>query len=79
MSPVQYCVSVDFKSAERDATSTGEGSSNFRRIVLSSQSPLTNQGNVHCVTVTMEAVRHPQTSITPSKYLLVHRCQATES
>ena len=79
MFSVQCCVSEDCKSAERDAMSTGKGSSNFRIIVLSSLSPVTSPGDVHCVTVTMEAVRHPQTSITLSKYLPVRRCQTSEA
>jgi hypothetical protein len=77
MSPVQYGASEDFKSAEREAKSTTKVIEFFRYRV-SSQSWVTSPGKLHCVTLTMKAIRHSQKSITLSKHLLVHRCQVSE-
>lgn len=58
MSAVQYGVSEDCKSAERDAMSTGKESSNFLLIVMSSQSRVNSPGKLHGVAMTMKAVRY---------------------
>jgi hypothetical protein len=74
MSPVQYGVSEDCTSAGRDAMSTGKESSNFRLVLIFSQSRVTSPGKVQCVTLIIKAIRYTLTTITFS-YLFIQNQQ----